>query len=554
MKSRAFVLGLWLVGSVAFAQTDPTAEPRAIEARRAWVVLHDGTRDPAALARELRRLGVDVPFVPRLVPALGVFGTDAEAASLARHPNVRRVEADVAGGGGLREAVPLSGFGPTQASGFDGGGLVVAVLDSGFDATHPDLADALVGEACFCPGCCPDGSSERHGVGASRDEHGHGSFVAGVLTSDGTVAAPGAIPAVDIVAVRVLDASNRFASMMQIVSGLDWLATDGPSVDVVNLSLGTDQLFESACGDGAAWEIAVRTAVDNLVARGITVVAASLNAGSSTGISAPACLPNVIAVGATVDAGPNRGTIAAFSNQNALVDLVAPGALITSVALGGGTTSMTGTSFSSPLVAACAALVHGEDATRTPADVRAVLRDSGRTVLDSRNGLTFSVLDCGAVLRTDLDRDGVYDDVDNCPEVANPDQADVDRDGEGNACSACGDVGDTDGDDRCDDVDVCPAVADDGTDSDMDGRGDACDPCAFDPDDDVDGDGLCADVDNCPEVANPDQADANGDGRGDACKKKGGCGCDAGASGAWLVWPALLWLTRRRRGGGRIPS
>ncbi|MCB9613058.1 MAG: thrombospondin type 3 repeat-containing protein [Sandaracinus sp.] len=88
----------------------------------------------------------------------------------------------------------------------------------------------------------------------------------------------------------------------------------------------------------------------------------------------------------------------------------------------------------------------------------------------------------------------------------------------------------------------------------MDGRGDACDPCAFDPDDDVDGDGLCADVDNCPEVANPDQADANGDGRGDACKKKGGCGCDAGASGAWLVWPALLWLTRRRRGGGRIPS
>ncbi|MCU0672549.1 MAG: S8 family serine peptidase [Myxococcota bacterium] len=552
MTSRALVLVLSLVGTVASAQTSPPSEPSEPSepniARRAWVVLHDGSRDPSALAGELRQIsGVEVPFAPRLVPALGVLGTTAEAASIAQHPNVLRVEADVAGGGALREAVPLAGFEPTLASGFDGGGLVVAVVDTGFDPTHPDLADALVGEACFCPGCCPDGTSQQRGAGAARDDNGHGSLVAGVLTSDGVVAPAGATPGIDVVAVRVLDSSNRFASIMQVVSGLDWLATEAPPVDVVNVSLGTDLLFETACGEGEAWEIALRSAVDVLVERGITVVASSNNAGSSTGIAAPACLPNVIAVGAIVDVGPNRGGIAAFSNQNALVDLVAPGALITSVAIGGRTASVSGTSFASPLVAACAALVHAEDPTRTPSDVRAILTDSGRTVLDIRNGLTFPVLDCGAVVRTDVDRDGVHDDVDNCPDVANPDQADVDGDGEGNACSPCGDVGDTDGDERCDDVDVCPALADDGTDSDSDGRGDACDPCVFDDDDDADGDGVCADVDNCPRVANPDQADTNDDGRGDACPKEGGCGCDAGAGGAWWVWPAWLGLARRRR-------
>ena len=85
--------------------------------------------------------------------------------------------------------------------------------------------------------------------------------------------------------------------------------------------------------------------------------------------------------------------------------------------------------------------------------------------------------DDGQVLTLDSDSDGLLDDVDNCPAVANANQAD----------------------------------------GDGDGVGDVCDACPNDATNDGDGDGVCQDVDNCPTVANDDQADDNGDGLGDAC-------------------------------------
>jgi len=120
----------------------------------------------------------------------------------------------------------------------------------------------------------------------------------------------------------------------------------------------------------------------------------------------------------------------------------------------------------------------------------------------------------------DEDGDGVPDESDNCPLVANADQADADGDGLGDACDACPSdaLNDADDDEVCGDVDNCPTTPNaDQLDTDGDGRGDACDACPRDPANDADGDGVCGDVDNCPLVANPDQADADGDGRGDAC-------------------------------------
>ena len=120
----------------------------------------------------------------------------------------------------------------------------------------------------------------------------------------------------------------------------------------------------------------------------------------------------------------------------------------------------------------------------------------------------------------DGDGDGVTNADDNCPTVANADQADGDGDGIGNACDEFPNdpANDVDGDGVGGDTDNCPGTGNaDQADSDGDGIGDACDEFPNDPANDVDGDGVGGDTDNCPGTGNADQADSDGDGIGDAC-------------------------------------
>jgi hypothetical protein len=106
----------------------------------------------------------------------------------------------------------------------------------------------------------------------------------------------------------------------------------------------------------------------------------------------------------------------------------------------------------------------------------------------------------------DADADGISDGEDNCPNVLNADQSDVDGDGEGDACDA-----DDDNDGVIDTADNCPTAANpDQIDTDGDGLGNACD-------NDDDGDGVADANDNCRLTPNPGQADTDGDGIGDAC-------------------------------------
>ena len=116
-----------------------------------------------------------------------------------------------------------------------------------------------------------------------------------------------------------------------------------------------------------------------------------------------------------------------------------------------------------------------------------------------------------AVAPPDKDGDGVPDSKDNCPNKANKDQKDSDKDGVGDACEPP--PPDKDGDGVPDSKDNCPGKANkDQKDSNKNGIGDACEPPP-----DGDGDGVPDSKDNCPNTANKDQKDSDKDGVGDAC-------------------------------------
>ncbi len=111
----------------------------------------------------------------------------------------------------------------------------------------------------------------------------------------------------------------------------------------------------------------------------------------------------------------------------------------------------------------------------------------------------------------DADADGIRDLVDNCPTASNASQADVDRDGTGDACE--GGI-DTDGDGVPDSIDNCPLVANPTQkDTNHDGQGDACEDLTGD----TDADGVPNQIDNCPTVPNTPQTDIDGDDTGDVC-------------------------------------
>ncbi|MEZ4458131.1 MAG: amidase family protein [bacterium] len=119
---------------------------------------------------------------------------------------------------------------------------------------------------------------------------------------------------------------------------------------------------------------------------------------------------------------------------------------------------------------------------------------------------------CAPQSDVDTDGDGVVDECDVCPNIADPEQVDSDHDGKGDACSD-----DDDGDGILDDADTCPLIFNPNQrDGDSDGQGDVCDPTPF-GDVDTDGDAVPDALDNCVSTANADQEDTDGDGVGNAC-------------------------------------
>ena len=344
-------------------------------------------------------------------PAFAAEMDASEAARLRRDPRVRAVSLDVGGGGGLAQSIPLVGANVTRAQGIDGRGRTIAILDSGVDRMHPDLAGRVVAEQCFCDnfdsGCCPGGSVERSGFGAADDDNGHGTHVAGIAAGAGIVAPPGVAPAADIVAVKVLDAANRFRGFTQIYRALEWIADTRPDVDVVNMSLGSDALFTDQQCAIAAYTFGFAHVVHRLRSRGVLIAASSGNTGSDTSTWMPACVQEVLSIGATWDfAGDHCGVqgntpdeVVCDSNASPAMDLVAPGWFIVSSRRGGGTVQFAGTSMSAPHVAGTILLMKQVGGRALAPDlIEAILERTGVPAFDKRNGLTFPRLDALAAV------------------------------------------------------------------------------------------------------------------------------------------------------------
>lgn len=339
----------------------------------------------------------------------------AELERLSRDPRVRAISIDRGGEGALLESVPLIGADLVHAQGFDGRGVTVAVLDSGIDAANPDFAGRIAAQRCFCDnldgsGCCPNGDTEMSSGNAARDDNGHGTHVSGIVAGNGATAPRGIAPGARIVAVKVLDENRTFRSFTQIFRALEWIANERPDVKVINMSLGSWSVFEPSECETNAIAIGMHDLIATLRSRGVLIAASSGNQSSAVGTTMPACMGDVLGIGATYDGPANpqpvceqtsagRDDMACFTNSSGAIDLLAPGAVITATARGGGFTSMSGTSMAAPHVAGALALMQQVSAgTVTANQAETILKTTGHPIRDPRNGLAFPRLDVAAAI------------------------------------------------------------------------------------------------------------------------------------------------------------
>lgn len=320
-----------------------------------------------------------------VVPALAGWTTPAGLERLARHPYVLRVGVDRPVRAALAESVPHIGADRWHDEGIQENGVTVAVLDSGVDTAHADLSGALVAEECFlerAPGKCPDGTGRQSGPGAAADNDGHGTHVSGIVLSSAGVS-----PGASLAALKVTDDDGNGA-VSDLVAALEFILTDLPDVQVINMSLGTPTTFAAECDDEDADNRTLAWILNVLRALGVTPIAASGNHTSQTSMASPACLSGVVSVGAT----DKQDGVASFTNVSPELDLMAPGVGIESSGLGGGTDTKSGTSMAAPHASGCAALLLQSGFATTPEEVEAWLTTSQVSVQAA--GQEFPRLEC----------------------------------------------------------------------------------------------------------------------------------------------------------------
>ncbi len=231
-----------------------------------------------------------------------------------------------------------------------GAGSTIAVLDTGVDFTHPQLAGHLVPGYDFIDN---DNDPSEVGVYGEDRGFGHGTHVAGLAAL--------VAPEAKILPVRVLNEHGE-GSLWTLAEGLIYAVdpdnnpATNDGADIINLSLTTiersrlikDILRAVTCQDAASPD------AFPCIRPGVVIIASAGNNGSSD-LEYPAAEPvsGLLAVGASTE----FDTLATFSNFGSWVEIAAPGEYVLSTVPGGGFGTWSGTSMAAPLVAGEAALV-----------------------------------------------------------------------------------------------------------------------------------------------------------------------------------------------------
>lgn len=237
-----------------------------------------------------------------------------------------------------------------------GVGIKVAIIDTGIDQDHPDLAANIKGGQNFV--------TVRGRIDPNKwdDDNGHGTHVAGIVAAiDNSIGVIGVAPGASLYGVKVLDkAGSGYVS--SIINGINWSINNG--IQVINMSLGTSSDVQS-----------LHDACDIAYQAGIVVVAAAGNSGDANpdnDVNYPARYSSVIAVAAT----DSNNLRASWSSDGIEVAVAAPGVSIYSTYKGGGYSTLSGTSMASPHVAGAVALVLAANSSLTPDGIRTKLQST----------------------------------------------------------------------------------------------------------------------------------------------------------------------------------
>lgn len=223
--------------------------------------------------------------------------------------------------------------------------VTIAVIDSGVDAKHPELANSV--------------ADNFDALGSKEGPHVHGTGIAGAIVAHARLM--GSAPEARLLAIRAFGGGSKGESTSYvIIRGMNYAAEHGAQIINMSFAGPKDPLIERAIAATAA--------------RGILMVAAAGNAGAKSPPLYPAANPNVIAVSGT-DA---QEKLFAASNRGNHIAIAAPGADIFLPAPGDKYQITSGTSFSAAYISGVAALIMERNPALKPNDVRAILMKTAR--------------------------------------------------------------------------------------------------------------------------------------------------------------------------------